>query len=137
VRTRALEVAEEAWRRDPRDRWSQMGVAVAAVALADALLETGDAAGSARHAREALRIAGEAAAADPQNRYARLQAAAAQYGLGRALLAQRSRASQAEGCSSLRSVQQFWGGLRAQGELPGPEAEDLDRIPAMTARCAP
>jgi serine/threonine protein kinase len=135
VRRRALEVAEEAWRRDPRDRWSQMGVAVAAVALGDALLETGDVRGSVLRAREALRIAGEAAAADPQNRYVRLQAAAAQFLLGRALLAQPPRASRAEACASLRSVQEYWGGLRAQGDLPGPESEDLDRIPALVAAC--
>ena len=51
-----LEVAEEASRRDPQDRWSQMGVVVAAVALAEALLETGRRRESVRHFREALRI---------------------------------------------------------------------------------
>ena len=104
VRARALEVAEEASRRDPQDRWSQMGVVVAAVALAEALLETGAARESVPHFREALRIGRAAAEADPQNRYVQLEAAAAEYGLGRARLAEGTAAARAEGCASLARV---------------------------------
>jgi hypothetical protein len=112
-----------------------MGVAVAAVALGDALLETGDTRASVRHFREGLRIANAAAAEDPQNRYVRLEAAAAEYGLGRTLLAQGTRTGIAEGCASLGRVQQFWTGLRSKGELPPGEKEDLERLPATRARC--
>ena len=113
-----------------------MGVVVAAVALAEALLQTGSARESVRHFREAVRIGRAAADADPQNRYAQLEAAAAEYGLGRALLAEGSRPAIAEGCASLARVQEFWTGLEGAGSLPAGETEDLEqRLPALRARC--
>jgi hypothetical protein len=129
-------VAEEASRRDPQDRWSQMGVVVAAVALAEALLQTGETPASVRHFREALRIGSAAAEADPQNRYVHLEAAAAEYGLGRALLAEGTRSARVEGCASLARVQDFWTELHGAGALPPGETEDLrQRLPALRARC--
>ena len=113
-----------------------MGVVVAAVALAEALLQTGSARESVRHFREALAIGRAAADADPQNRYVQLEAAAAEYGLGRALLAEGSPPAVAEGCASLARVQAFWTGLQGAGGLPAGETEDLEqRLPALRARC--
>src|SRR6185295_2466317 len=114
----SLEVAEEAWRGDPRDRWRQMGYAIAAKRLGDALLEAGDTRGSVGRFRQALEVTRRAEAEDPQYRPAQMEVASAEAALGRALLAQGRPESVAEGCAALRRVDAFWTGLRAKGELP-------------------
>jgi non-specific serine/threonine protein kinase/serine/threonine-protein kinase len=136
VYERALAVAEDAWRRDPRDRWSQMGVAVAADALAGALLDR-DPAASERHYRRAARLARAAVAEDPNYAFARLQLASAEWGLARALLSAKGRAAAAEACATLDRVHAFWAGLQARGELSPGDREALEELPRWRARCRP
>ncbi len=137
VREHALEVAGEAWRRDPSDRWSQAGVAVAANRLGDALLQTGDARARANRFREASRIATELVEEDPENEYARLELASAEHGLGRALLTLGTPDTVAEGCAALHRVQGRWTELRSKEELPANEAEELDSLGKWLASCPP
>lgn len=135
VKERLLEVAEEAWRGDPRDRWSQMGYAIAAKRLGEALLEAGDTRGSVGRFRQALEVTRRAEAEDPHYRPAQMEVASAEAGLGRALLAQGRPESVAEGCAALRRVDSFWTGLRAKGELPPGETTELGSLPKWLARC--
>jgi non-specific serine/threonine protein kinase/serine/threonine-protein kinase len=135
VREHALEVAEDALRRDPRDRWSQMGVAVAAGALGDVLLGSGNAERAVRLYRQALALSNRALAEDPQYGYARLQAASGEHGLGRALVAQGTAQSLAEGCAALERVRVYWSRLQSKGTLPPGETEELKKLPQWLARC--
>jgi non-specific serine/threonine protein kinase/serine/threonine-protein kinase len=133
VFSRALDVAEEAWRRDPRDRWSQMGVAVTATLAADARLRRGEAARAVPLYRQGIEISKSAVAEDPRNTFARLQLASAEWGLGRALLARRP--APAEACATLRRVRTFWTGLQARNELPPGEANDLQKLERVLVAC--
>ncbi len=135
VREHALDVAEEAWRRDRKDRWSQAAVAVAANRLGDVMLEAGNARESASRFRQALRIASELVEEDPDYEFARLEAASAEHGLARALLTMSTPDTLAEGCAALQRVQSFWTALRAKGSLPANESEELDALPSWLARC--
>jgi non-specific serine/threonine protein kinase/serine/threonine-protein kinase len=137
VRERALEVADDALRRDPKDRWSQMGVAVAAGALGDVRLDAGDARRAVQLFRQALAISNRAVSEDPQNGFARLQAASGEHGLGRALLAQSSAQSLAEGCAALERVRVYWSRLQSKGELPPGETWSFRNLPSLLARCGP
>jgi non-specific serine/threonine protein kinase/serine/threonine-protein kinase len=131
---RALEVAEEAWARDPRDRWSQLGVAVTASLIADALRMRGDAGQATVHYRRAIRVAGQAVDEDPQNGFARLQMASAEFGLA---LSQQDGppAAVREACETLRRVRTFWKALEAKGELPSGERTELPRLETALGRC--
>jgi tetratricopeptide (TPR) repeat protein len=135
VQERAVAVAKEALRRDPRDRWSQMAVAIASKRLGNALFQAGDTAGSVRHFRQALEITRRAVAEDPQYSAARMEVASAEASLGHALLSQGRPETIAEACASLDRVKAFWTELRAKGELPPGETAELERLPAWGARC--
>jgi non-specific serine/threonine protein kinase/serine/threonine-protein kinase len=137
VRRHALAISEDAQRRDPQDRWSRMAVAVAARSLGALLLDSGDARGSAPLYRRALLITRAAVEEDPRNSYARLEIGSAESGLAKALITQGTPAAVAEGCALLQGVRAFWEGLRAKGQLPPGETEELGELPKWLARCGP
>src|SRR5262249_1893083 len=108
-----LELAEESLRRDPRDRWSQMSVSIAARHLAEYGRRAGDAEGALRRSRRALEISRRAAAEDPAFHYARMEEAANENAVARALLARPTRSGSLEACAELKRAQSFWAGLQS------------------------
>jgi hypothetical protein len=135
VREHALKVAEDASKRDRGDRWSRLGVAVAANSLGDVLLASGRTSESLLRFRQALSLAAETVEEDPGNAYARLEAASAEHGLGRALLTRGAPGDVALGCSALHRVQELWTELRTKGELPSNESTELDGLGTWLGRC--
>jgi tetratricopeptide (TPR) repeat protein len=137
VATHALDVADEALRRDPRDNWSRLAMAIAVKTLGISLAEAGNQAESVRRFREALAFANKAAAQDPANTFARLEIASGEHNLAMALVSSSRHPDVVEGCALLRRVQTFWSDLQAKGDLPAPELAELRQIPRWLAHCRP
>jgi len=147
----AVEIAEEMLRRDPRDRWAQIGVMVAYSSLGRTLAFGGEpgvevpgepfgpipgAAGVALPwLRKAREIAARVVAEDPGMGYARNELAVIDSNIAQTLLAQGTATARREGCEASARALEGWKRMEADGPLTADSLDGRHEVEGRMAEC--
>ncbi len=133
-RMAALELARRLHGIDPTSQGSRIGLTMSLHFLGQSLVRSGQLDAGLARLREAGRAAEELLAADPGNSFARYRLASARADLGLALAGR--KASEADGCQTLRVAAGLYERLERDKALPGEAVGDVTQVRERLRGCS-